>query len=261
MGKLKNLTAQDEKILFEIQSDLLGENEKNYFGSSVVRYKHLLSVFKDKERGRVLDLGCSPGHNTMILAKLGFDVTGIDLNELYLEKYNRKWFSQFDLVISDVEKKRLPFDDNTFNYVIFTEVLEHIAVTSPIVILKDIHRVLKPGGILYLSTPNVANWSNVLSLLCNKNVFWSPEIFYGSLDRHNREYTSEEVIHALHEAGFAKVTLEYYNSYSNWNSKLPKLFHPLARMATEVNALNGSIRISLFNNTIVTLAQKGNPTP
>lgn len=256
MRSWKSLKAQDERILLEIQNDLIGENEKIYFGSSIVRYKHLLSFFKDKERGRVLDLGCSPGHNTMILTKLGFDVIGIDLNKFYLKKYNPNWLDKFNLIISDVEKVRLPFEDNTFNYVIFTEVLEHIAITNPVVIFNDIHRVLKPGGLLYLSTPNVANWSNLLSLLSNKNIFWSPEIFYGSLDRHNREYTSEEVIQMLHDAGFAKTTLDYYNCHSNWNSKLPKIFHPVARMATEINLLNGLIQVSQLNNTIVAFAQK-----
>jgi len=96
----------------------------------------------------------------------------------------------------------------------------------------------------------------VISLLSNKNVFWSPEIFYGSLDRHNREYTSEEVVHALHEAGFAKVALDYYNSYSNWNSKLPKIFHPLARMATEGLFVNRLLKNPFLYNTIVAIVQK-----
>lgn len=85
MSDWRELSEESEKLLQEIYSEVLTEGEKIYFCSSIVRYKHLLNFFVNKKRGLVLDLGCSPGHNTMILTKLGFRVVGIDLNRIYLK--------------------------------------------------------------------------------------------------------------------------------------------------------------------------------
>ena len=90
MSDWRELSEESENLLIAIQNEVLTEDERNYFGSSIVRYKHLLNFFVNKKRGLVLDLGCSPGHNTMILTKLGFRVVGINLNRIYQKKYNLK---------------------------------------------------------------------------------------------------------------------------------------------------------------------------
>jgi len=254
MNDWKKISEKEEVLLWSIQNEIHYNSEKIYFGSSILRYKHLLNFFKSEKKGLVLDLGCSPGHNTQILLKLGFEVVGIDLNELYLKKYNPKWLDLFNLTISNIERSDLPFKDETFDYIVFTEVLEHIAIKDPIIIFKEIRRILKPRGIIYLSTPNVANISNQISLLFNQNIFWSPEIFYGSLDRHNREYVSGEVKNLLRESGFNSIEIGYFNAHSNWNSKTPDFFKPLLFLLTE-SGLNGKINY-LFNNTIFAIARK-----
>lgn len=53
------------------------------------------------------------------------------------------------------ESKPLPFLDNEFDYVLFAEVVEHLRV--PYQIMADINRILKKGGSLVLSTPNILN--------------------------------------------------------------------------------------------------------
>lgn len=136
-----------DEIFPAIRQDIQREEEQIYFGSSIMRYHHLIDFFQGRT-GKVLDLGCSPGHNTMILKKMGFQVVGIDLNKYYLSKYNSSWFQLFDLLLCDIERSVLPFKDACFDYVLFTEVLEHIAIKSPSEIFKEIYRVLRTGGIL-----------------------------------------------------------------------------------------------------------------
>ena len=81
------------------------------------------------------------------------------------------------------------------------------------------------------------------------------EMFYGSLDRHNREYTPDGVKKILINAGFKNVKIDFFNSHSNWNSHTPKLFRPFLWILTDLK-INGKVKISISNNTIVATARK-----
>ena len=63
-----------------------------------------------------------------------------------------------DTIVADANA--LPFKDNIFDAVLLLEVLEHLLV--PELVLNEIHRVLRPGGELLLTTPNSYAWWNVL---------------------------------------------------------------------------------------------------
>jgi 2-polyprenyl-3-methyl-5-hydroxy-6-metoxy-1,4-benzoquinol methylase len=117
---------------------------------------------------------------------------------------------------ADIEKEPLPYPDHTFDALVFTEVLEHVAIKSPAELLQEFRRVLLPGGILIFSTPNVCNLSNVIALLRGKNIFWPMEMFYGSLDRHNREWTPGEVELLFQDAGFEMISMWGMCDHSNW---------------------------------------------
>jgi 2-polyprenyl-3-methyl-5-hydroxy-6-metoxy-1,4-benzoquinol methylase len=145
----------------------------------------------------------------------------------------------------------MPFPSGSFDLVIFTEVLEHIAITDPRVVLGEIRRVLRPGGRVVLSTPNVANLSNVVALIQGGNVFWPPEIFYGSVDRHNREYAPNELIQLIEKVGFAHYEFGYMNTWSNWHHVTAGLFHRLLDGSERGQRLG---RHPLFNNTLFVVA-------
>jgi 2-polyprenyl-3-methyl-5-hydroxy-6-metoxy-1,4-benzoquinol methylase len=244
-----------ETLLKEVKNEIapMGEDILAYFINSQSRYQFALELIIDHPRGRVLDLGCSPGHVGMALIKGGFEVFGIDLNSEYLKKYpSQSWVERLKIKHVAFEHEPIPFPDAFFEYVIFTEVLEHIAISDPLKILLEIKRVLKPGGIMVLSTPNVANISNVLALIKGDNIFWDPAIFYGSLDRHNREYTPCEVVDLMGKAHFSRYELAYMNTPANWNSKMPEIYELMGKWQDNPE-LN---REPFFNNTIFIRAIK-----
>lgn len=94
--------------------------------------------------GRVLDLGCGDGFWSRKLARLGYQVTSVD---------HEKYYQNTQLV--DLEKK-LPFPDQYFDLVWSTEVLEHLF--TPASFVQEIKRILKPRGLLVLTTPNSYFW-------------------------------------------------------------------------------------------------------
>jgi 2-polyprenyl-3-methyl-5-hydroxy-6-metoxy-1,4-benzoquinol methylase len=224
-----------------------------YFETSRPRYEYTLSLALEQNGGRVLDVGCSPGHLAMALVTGGFEVQGIDLNAVWLAKYAPGWPERLRVTHTNIEQEPLPFRDEAFDLVIFTEVLEHIAITDPCAVLQEIRRVLRPGGRMLLSTPNVANLSNVAALIQGENVFWPPELFYGSVDRHNREYAPRELLQLVERAGFAHHALDYMNTWSNWNHTTAPLFHRLLDGSERANRL---ARHPLFNNTIFVAATR-----
>jgi 2-polyprenyl-3-methyl-5-hydroxy-6-metoxy-1,4-benzoquinol methylase len=244
-----------ETLLEEVKHQIsaMGEDILAYFRNSRDRYQFALQLIVDHPKGKVLDLGCSPGHMAMALSNAGFEVFGIDLSTAYLPKYpNQSWVERLQIKHVAFEQEPIPFPEAFFDYVIFTEVLEHIAITDPLAILLEIKRVLKPGGFMVLSTPNVANISNALALAKGDNIFWDPSIFYGGLDRHNREYTPREVVNLLAKAQFSRYELAYITTPSNWNSKMPEIYELMGKW-------QGNPELSkepFFNNTIFIRAVK-----
>ena len=113
------------------------------------------------------------------------------------------------LDLLDLERHRLPYEDGSFETAISGEVLEHLLV-DPMHMLLELRRVLKPGGTLVLTTPNISSWgslSNILHAQVNPQIYSRYPQPSASDDRpHIREYTPKELNLLLTEAGFT-VTL------------------------------------------------------
>jgi SAM-dependent methyltransferase len=103
----------------------------------------------------------------------------------------------------NVEMDEFPYPDDTFDVVMFAEMIEHLAV-NPVWALSEIHRVLKPGGHLIVTTPNALSIERVGSVLTGRRPIvvdhYNPAFGYGA--RHNREYASYELHALLDETGF-----------------------------------------------------------
>jgi SAM-dependent methyltransferase len=108
----------------------------------------------------------------------------------------------FEYDLFNVETDEFPYPDGTFDVVIFAEMIEHLAI-NPIWALAEIHRVLKPGGHLIVTTPNALSIERVGAVLTGRRPIvdhYSPAFGYGA--RHNREYASYELYTLLDETGF-----------------------------------------------------------
>jgi SAM-dependent methyltransferase len=100
----------------------------------------------------------------------------------------------------NVEEDPFPFPDDTFDVVLFCETIEHLLM-NPVAALTEVHRVLRPSGVLVLTTPNVARLANALSLVEGGNLY-DPYSGFGAYGRHNREYTRHELHLVLGFCGF-----------------------------------------------------------
>jgi 2-polyprenyl-3-methyl-5-hydroxy-6-metoxy-1,4-benzoquinol methylase len=114
--------------------------------------------------GSVLDLGAGSGALSLRLQHLGYTVTAADVCATAFQAATVP-FVQLDL--DDPHGKWL--SDRTFDAVCSIEVIEH--VRNPWQLLNDCHRLLKPGGLLLLSTPNVTSFLSRLLFLYKGRLF------------------------------------------------------------------------------------------
>jgi len=98
----------------------------------------------------IIDIGCGVGVYIGYLKKeRDLNVIGVDLNRFDLKKAarNNRWAEYVQ-----ASAEYLPFKDDSFDLVLFSEVLEHLP--NPDYSLKEIHRILRDKGILIISTPS-----------------------------------------------------------------------------------------------------------
>ncbi len=155
----------------------------------------------------VLELGASPYFMTFLIQKyLGYRVStanffgdyrsptgGTETTIINSQRYQES--HEYTYPLFNLETDLYPFADKSFDIVLSCEILEHL-VMNPSWMLAEIHRILKPGGYLLLTTPNIASLKNALLLLNGKN-FQHAYSGYGVYGRHNREFTPSELLDLL----------------------------------------------------------------
>jgi glycosyltransferase involved in cell wall biosynthesis/SAM-dependent methyltransferase len=118
-----------------------------------------------------------------------------------------------DIDLFDAERDPFPYPDAHFSTVLCCELIEHLTA-DPMHMMSEINRVLRPGGYLVLTTPNIASLRAISAMLHGYHPGFfpayikPPESGEPAEARHNREYTAKEIYHLLLDAGFEVVRLE-----------------------------------------------------
>ncbi len=125
--------------------------------------------------GRLLEIGCGMGMDSVRLARCGFQVTALDLTEAALDvarRYAREQAAHVDFRLGNAE--RLDFADESFDAVYSFGVLHH--TPHPDKAVAELHRVLKPGGRAFVmlyhrnSLVNLVHWAFRLPYESPKNL-------------------------------------------------------------------------------------------
>jgi 2-polyprenyl-3-methyl-5-hydroxy-6-metoxy-1,4-benzoquinol methylase len=149
---------------------------------------------------QVLDVGCSSGYLARRLAERGATVVGIDNDEQAAEEA-RAVCEQ--VLVGDVESMELPFPQHSFDVVLCGDVVEHLR--DPEAFLVRVRPLLRTGGKLVLTTPNVANWAMRLGLLAGRWRYTDR----GILDRtHTHFFTKKTLEQTLERAGYRIVAFD-----------------------------------------------------
>jgi len=190
-----------------------------YVKSHITRLERTLQITPPGDADqRILEMGAYLQITPALKTRLGYgDVRGCYYgaagrsDRKQVTSANQDTF-ECDIDLFNAEKDRFPYDDACFDTVLCCELIEHL-FEDPMHMMGEINRILKPGGHLVLTTPNIVSLRAIAGVLQG----YQPGLFpsyirpreNGHVDaRHNREYTPREIADLLVNAGFEVALLE-----------------------------------------------------
>lgn len=224
-----------EQIIDYLASfDLFKGNEQEgrwYVGEAIGRFLITVKMLPPALRpgARLLELGANPYFITLLLKQYhrydltlaNFfgrdDIPPRDVQTIQSARYDERYVFHYDHF--NIEFAEFPYPDGSFDAVLLCEILEHLT-EDPTHVLNEIHRVLRPGGHIIVTTPNMLRWEHLRDLALGKNIH-DPYSGYGVYGRHNREYAPQEVIRLLEECGFSVQQARLANIHpGRWGTQL-----------------------------------------
>ena len=187
------------KILFKIKSKVKSNENRN----EVINL-HLLNSYVKKSDFKLLDAGCGKGSNLYsILSKYPeAKIVGIDNYKPDLDIAKCSFLKEVEFILGDCLNTGLA--SSSFDVVLSNQVIEHIRKYDEY--LKEIKRVLKPKGLLILSTPNFHNPKNVfLKLFFQKPIMrWenNQNLPLAKYRGHVKEFYERELVAVLDKHNF-----------------------------------------------------------
>lgn len=162
------------------------------YGTRSVRINDFLSLLERNSSASLIDLGCYKGELASKWAqKIGTnEVGGVEMIEEFAKEAEEKGIK----VIRADLNEGIPVPSNSFDVVTSDQVIEHLINID--LFVKEIYRILKPGGYAVISTENLSAWHNIFALILGFRPFsmdYSTEISIGNplSPRNKKEITGE----------------------------------------------------------------------
>lgn len=182
----------DEKLIQDYVSQWYA---KRYSGTGFLYHSRIVTdmlsgiKFKDgRSSDKVLDVGCGTGFVSQLYPN--FDITGVDISDGMLEKNPYKWVKG--------PAENLPFKDGQFDFVLCRALLHHLE--DPKVGLKEMFRVLRPGGTFSCWDPNAAAFATIF-----RKMFQKTERF----SHLHHSFKDRELFQMIEKAGFTITEKRY----------------------------------------------------
>lgn len=218
-------------------------------GSRLRAAKSQLGLIRKHKNGTtLLDIGCGEGFFLFNAAEHGYTAKGIEISK-DAAKYAGREFG-LDVEAKPFEELRFPGD--YFDVVTLWQVLEH--VPYPLMVLKEVHRILKPEGLLVTSTPDI---ESILARIFRRK-WWNLRRL------HINQFTSKTLADMLKRAGFNNVFSTKYREYISISMLIIPLlkhlkmyerakgqFYPRSASGKIMNKLTLAYSSSLGNCTVI----------
>jgi glycosyltransferase involved in cell wall biosynthesis/SAM-dependent methyltransferase len=154
-------------------------------------YLRVIERYRGRHAGRLLEIGCGSGDFLRAAADLGYEVTGVEYSPHACERTRSQLGGRGTVIQGEMQD--VLHHEGFFDVCVLNDVLEH--VRYPRDLLAGVHRVLKPGGALFVATPTLDSWS--AKLMKNRWMEFKPEHLH---------YFDQNSLHSLlFQAGYRQV--------------------------------------------------------
>lgn len=182
------------------------DKEIGYFREFLYRFQSIIESFpRSNNNLAVLDIGTTPFTFFLKESFPSYAIATLDKTD---HMKNRCDLARIRHRSCDLDDGIIPFKNESFDVVIFTEVLEHV-FCPPSKIMWEVRRVLRPSGLLILSVPNIAKLTNRLKLLLGRQILQGPELQMKKEGIHGHghihEYTKEEIVSICKYSGLEVI--------------------------------------------------------
>jgi 2-polyprenyl-3-methyl-5-hydroxy-6-metoxy-1,4-benzoquinol methylase len=208
------------------------------------RVKIMLDIINglNLQEKKILDIGCYDGTLLSQIRNRNNKFFGIEASEWAVQKAREKEIDVQEIFFDDLSQ--MPYADNFFDLVAAGEIIEHIFDTD--FFLEEIGRILKPGGKLLISTPNIASLGRRLMLLAGRNPIIELSPNEPESSGHIRYFILKSIKKLLAKHNFQTVLSksDYLNFSKDGKIKSEILAKILPRLGTSVIILakNGKER-------------------
>jgi SAM-dependent methyltransferase len=117
--------------------------------------ERIANLFRERDIYKILDLGCGSGRHLVYFSNKGFEVYGLDASPKALE-LSEVWLKQegkhCDLKLHRIEEK-FPYHNNYFDAIVSIQVIHHNFIKDIKFTIKEINRILKTKGLIYITFP------------------------------------------------------------------------------------------------------------
>ena len=186
--------------------------------------------------GRMLDIGCGGCKYLLAMQSLGWQPQGVEFNEFAVKTCRDAGLDVFQGELRDAA-----FDDATFDLVTARHVIEHIP--DPVAFVREIHRIVKPGGMMVLKTPNSAALGRG---------WFGTDWYANDVPRHLVLFSPDNLKRLAEGAGFRSEVVRTFSTpkivLNSWDyrqgnpgesSKKNKAMRAVARLYVMASALSG----------------------
>jgi len=174
-------------------------------GEHLHRYYAILDLLKDKV---VVDAACGEGYGSFILSQQAKQVYGIDIDKTSILRAQDKYDGK-NVSYANASIEKLPFEDQSIDVVVSFETIEHVNEKIQQQFLKEAKRVLKKDGILIISTPDKAHYSDKLNY---QNEFHIKEFYFDEFQGFLSQWFSNVY---LYNQGFESLSIISSQNQSN----------------------------------------------
>lgn len=220
-----NESAADETPVVDVGREYLfgwaeSDDARGYLETHVTRLRKTLSIIPaGSPDQRILEMGAYLQITPALQSKLGYgEVRGCyygpagQVDHRTVESAKGERFS-CEVDLFDAEKDRFPYPEGHFDTVLCCELLEHLP-SDPMHMMAEVNRILKPGGCLVVTTPNICSLRAISAILQGYHPGFYPAYIQplaGEAEtgaRHAREYAPREIAYLFRDAGFELTLLD-----------------------------------------------------